>query len=140
MPKEAKEAQEVENTQSSQDFNEAKSSEQEATQTEQAGSEKGFFAKVTDKAKETASELFSTESSQKVSQETPAQTPKLKNAISKKTKLIDTLAYQYNGKEDFTLRVGSKVYVITQGEILIVPNGNTSRWLAHKSTLFIPVI
>lgn len=102
-------------------------------------SEKGFFAKAVDKAKEATSELFSTESSQEVSQAKPTQA-KLKNAISKKTKLIDCLGYQYKGEEDFTLRVGSKVYVITQGEILIVPNGNTSRWLAHKSTLFTPVL
>lgn len=111
------------------------SSEQEA----EKNSEKGFFAKAVDKAKESTSELFGTESSQEVSQAKPTQA-KLKNAISKKTKLIDTLGYQYNGCEDFTLRVGSKVYVITQGEILIVPNGNTSRWLAHKSTLFTPVL
>lgn len=142
MPKEAKEAQitkssqeasELESTQEAQE-----ASEQEAEQTQ---SEKGFFAKVADKAKEAKNELFSTDSSQEVSQIKPAQaTPKLKNAISKKTKLIDSLAYQYNGEEDFTLRVGSKVYVIAHGEILIVPNGNTSRWLAHKSTLFTPVI
>lgn len=90
------------------------------------------------------SELESTQEAQEASQEQkkakPTQTPKLKNAINKKTKLIDCLSYHYIGQEDFTLRVGSKVYVITQGEILIVPNGNTSRWLAHKSTLFTPVI
>ena len=138
MPKEKNEAQsEVEASEVNSSLQE---STQESTQTEQAGSEKGFFAKVADKAKEATSELFSTESGQKVSQEKPAQTSKLKSVISKKTKLIDSLAYQYNGKEDFTLRVGSKVYVISQGEILIVPNGNTSRWLAHKSTLFTPVI
>lgn len=110
---------------------------QEATQSKE---QKGFFAKAIDKAKEATNELFSTDSSQEAEQTKPAQTPKLKNAISKKTKLIDSLAFQYNGKEDFTLRVGSQVYVIAQGEILIVPNGNTSRWLAHKSTLFTPVI
>lgn len=114
----------------------------EATQSNEQvekNSEKGFFAKAVDKAKEATSEFFSTESSQEVSQAKPTQT-KLKNAISKKTKLVDCLGYQYNGEEDFTLRVGSKVYVITHGEILIVPNGNTSRWLAHKSTLFTPVL
>lgn len=112
----------------------------EPTQTEQTEDARGFFAKAIDKAKEATNEFFSTDSSQEAEQTKPTQTPKLKNAINKKTKLIDSLAFQYNGKEDFTLRVGSQVYVIAQGEILIVPNGNTSRWLAHKSTLFTPVI
>lgn len=112
----------------------------EPTQTEQTEDARGFFAKAIDKAREATNELFSTDSSQEAEQTKPTQTPKLKNAINKKTKLIDSLAFQYNGKEDFTLRVGSQVYVIAQGEILIVPNGNTSRWLAHKSTLFTPVI
>lgn len=136
MPKEKNEAQEVENVENTE------SSEQESTQEAQAEqeAEKGFFAKAVDKAKEATSELFGVESSQEQKEAKPAQTPKLKNAISKKTKLIDSLAYQYNGEEDFTLRVGSKVYVIAQGEILIVPNGNTSKWLAHKPTLFTPVI
>lgn len=133
MPKESKEAKEVEKVESTQEATQSNAQEVEKN------SEKGFFAKAVDKAKEATSELFSTESTQEVSQAKPAQT-KLKNAISKKTKLIDTLAFQYKGEEEFTLRVGSKVYVITQGEILIVPNGNTSRWLAHKSTLFTPVL
>lgn len=140
MPKEKNQAQEVSEVEASEVDSSEQESTQESTQTEQAGSEKGFFAKAIDKAREATNELFSTDSSQEAEQTKPAQTPKLKNAINKKTKLIDSLAYQYNGKEDFTLRVGSKVYVISQGEILIVPNGNTSRWLAHKSTLFTPVI
>lgn len=133
MPKEKNEAQEASEQEATQEA-------QEATQTEQTEDARGFFAKAIDKAREATNELFSTDSSQEAEQTKPAQTPKLKNAISKKTKLIDSLAFQYNGKEDFTLRVGSQVYVIAQGEILIVPNGNTSRWLAHKSTLFTPVI
>lgn len=149
MPKEAKEAQEVENdlkvdTEANLRASELESS-QEATQSNEQKadekSEKGFFAKAVDKVKESTSEFFSADFIQEQKESNPTQaTPKLKNAISKKTKLIDCLGYQYNGKEDFTLRVGSKVYVITQGEILIVPNGNTSRWLAHKSTLFTPVL
>lgn len=143
MPK--KEAQEVENdlkvdTDANLRASELESTQESNEQKADKNSEKGFFAKAVDKAKETANELFSTDSSQEQKESKPAQTPKLKSAINKKTKLIDSLAYQYNGKEDFTLRVGSKIYVITQGEILIVPNGNTSRWLAHKSTLFTPVI
>lgn len=146
MPKEAKEAQEVENDlkvdtdanlRASEEASELESSQES---NEPKTEEKGFFAKAVDKAKEATSELFSTDSTQKESKQTTQATPKLKSAISKKTKLIDCLGYQYKGEEDFTLRVGSKVYVITQGEILIVPNGNTSRWLAHKSTLFTPVL
>lgn len=142
MPKEKNEVQsDVEAIEANEVNSSLQESTQESTQTEQTGSEKGFFAKAIDKAKEATNELFSADSSQEAEQIKSTQaTPKLKNAISKKTKLIDALAYQYNGKEDFTLRVGSKVYVITQGEILIVPNGNTSRWLAHKSTLFTPVL
>lgn len=150
MPKEAKEAQEVENDlkvdtdanlRAGEESSEQESAQESNAQTDK-NSEKGFFAKAVDKAKEATSELFSTDSTQKESKTTQATqtTPKLKSAISKKTKLIDCLGYQYKGCEDFTLRVGSKVYVITQGEILIVPNGNTSRWLAHKSTLFTPVL
>lgn len=116
-------------------------SARESSEPKAENSEKGFFAKAVDKVKESTSELFSTGSTQEQKESKTTQaTPKLKSAISKKTKLIDCLGYQYKGEEDFTLRVGSKVYVITQGEILIVPNGNTSRWLAHKSTLFTPVL
>lgn len=142
MPKEAKEvADEVENLgQIEERTSEVDFSKEPRESNEPKTEEKGFFAKAVDKAKEATSELFSTDSTQKESKQTTQATPKLKSAISKKTKLIDCLGYQYKGEEDFTLRVGSKVYVITQGEILIVPNGNTSRWLAHKSTLFTPVL
>lgn len=130
------------NLRASEEASELESAQEASEQKAEGNSQKGFFAKAVDKAKEATNELFSTDSTQKESKTTQATqtTPKLKNAISKKTKLIDTLAYQYNGEEDFTLRVGSKVYVIAHGEILIVPNGNTSRWLAHKSTLFTPVL
>lgn len=145
MPKEAKEAQEVANLEQIEERTSEVDFSQEPRESNEPktdkNSEKGFFAKAVDKAKEATSELFGTDSTQEQKESKTTQaTAKLKSAISKKTKLIDSLAYQYNGKEDFTLRVGSKVYVISQGDVLIVPNGNTSRWLAHKSTLFTPVL
>lgn len=141
MPKEAKEAQEVEKAESSQEVSETT---QEATQsnaqTEQKAeqkSEKGFFAKALDKAKESTSELFSAESSQEAEQAKPAQaTPKLKSILKKGVKFTSVTAFIYKGEGEFILKIGAYPYTIQSGEVFIVPNDKTAQYLRYKEQLF----
>lgn len=120
--------------------------EQEAAQEAQ---EKGFFGKALDKAKELASEakettqdFFSTDSSEAESSEAKKlgfNTPSLKS-ITKKYSLVNCLAFQYIGQDEFNIRIGSASYTFTQGEVLIVPNDTTAQWLKHKNTLFVLIV
>lgn len=145
MPKEAKEAQEVENTESSQEVSEAQTSELESTQEvsepkAEKNSEKGFFAKAVDKAKEATSEFFSTDSAQeqkesKTTQTTQA-TPKLKSILKKGVKFTSVTAFLYKGEEEFILKIGAYPYIIQSGEVFIVPNDKTAQYLRYKEQLF----
>lgn len=134
MPK----AQEVENIESNQNQSELEStqeaqevSEQEAEQKE----EKGFFAKMADKAKEATSELFSTEAEQK--EATPTQTtPKLKSILKKGVKFTSVTAFVYKGEGEFILKIGAYPYAIQSGEVFIVPNDKTAQYLRYKEQLF----
>lgn len=141
MPKEAKEAQEVEKAESSQEASVTEASKLESTQEsseqEAEKSEKGFFAKAVDKAKETANELFSTESTQEVSQAKPAQTtPKLKSILKKGVKFTSVTAFLYKGEGEFVLKIGAYPYTIESGEVFIVPNDKTAQYLRYKEQLF----
>lgn len=103
-------------------------------------SEKGFFAKAVDKAKETANELFSTDSSQeqkesKTTQATQA-TPKLKSILKKGVKFTSVTAFLYNGEGEFILKIGAYPYIIQSGEVFIVPNDKTAQYLRYKEQLF----
>lgn len=152
MPKEAKEVQEVENTESTQEVSQAQTSElessQEATQSNgqeaEKNSEKGFFAKVIDKAKEATSELFSTESSQEQKEakqatqttQTTQTTPKLKSILKKGVKFTSVRAFLYKGEGEFVLKIGAYPYTIQSGEVFIVPNDKTAQYLHYKEQLF----
>ena len=134
MPKEKNEAQ-------ASKANEVNSSEQESTQestqTEQTGSEKGFFAKAVDKAKETANELFSTDSSQEAEQIKPTQaTPKLKSILKRSVKFTSVTAFIYKGEGEFVLKIGAYSYKIASGEVFIVPDDKTAQYLRYKEQLF----
>lgn len=139
MPKEKNEAQsEVEASEA----NEVNSSEQEATQeaqesNEQKGSEKGFFAKAIDKAKEATNELFSTNSSQEAEQTKPTQaTPKLKSILKRGVKFTSVTAFIYKGEGEFILKIGAYPYTIASGEVFIVPDDKTATYLRYKEQLF----
>lgn len=134
MPKEAKEAQEVEKAESSQ---EATQSNEQTEQEAEQNSEKGFFAKAVDKAKETASELFSTESTQEQKESKPTQsTPKLKSILKKGVKFTSVTAFLYKGEGEFVLKIGAYPYTIESGEVFIVPNDKTAQYLRYKEQLF----
>lgn len=148
MPKEAKEAQEVENTESSQEASVTEASELESTQeaqetneqTAEAKSEKGFFAKAVDKVKESTSEFFSTDSTQKQKESKTTQstqtTPKLKSILKKGVKFTSVTAFLYKGEGEFVLKIGAYPYTIESGEVFIVPNDKTAQYLRYKEQLF----
>lgn len=143
MPKEAKEvADEVENTESSQEVSVTEASELESTQEANEpktdkNSEKGFFAKAVDKAKEATSEFFSTESTQEQKESKTTQaTPKLKSILKKGVKFTSVTAFLYKGEGEFVLKIGAYPYIIQSGEVFIVPNDKTAQYLRYKEQLF----
>ena len=124
-----------------QEAREAIPNEQESEQ------EKGFFGKTLDKAKELANEakeatqdFFSKDSNEGESsneaKKASFNTPSLKS-ITKKYSLVNCLAFQYIGADDFNMRIGSASYTFSTGEVIIVPNDATAQWLKHKNTLFV---
>lgn len=147
MPKEAKEAQEVENDlkvdtdanlRASEEASELESAQEANEQEAKKNSEKGFFAKAVDKAKEATSELFSTESSQeqKEAKQTTQATPKLKSILKKGVKFTSVTAFLYKGEGEFILKIGAYPYIIQSGEVFIVPNDKTAQYLRYKEQLF----
>lgn len=104
-------------------------------------SEKGFFAKAVDKAKEATSELFGTESSQeqkeaKQTTQATQTTPKLKSILKKGVKFTSVTAFLYKGEGEFILKIGAYPYTIQSGEVFIVPNDKTAQYLRYKEQLF----
>lgn len=145
MPKEAKEVQDdlKVDTDANLRASELESS-QEATQSNEQkaeqNSEKGFFAKAVDKAKEATSELFSTESNQEQKESKTTQatqtTPKLKSILKRGVKFTSVTAFFYKGEGEFILKIGAYPYIIQSGEVFIVPNDKTAQYLRYKEQLF----
>lgn len=145
MPKEAKEvADEVESLGQNEECTSEVDFSQEPRESSkpkaEKNSEKGFFAKAVDKAKEATSELFSTESSQEQKEAKTTQatqtTPKLKSILKRGVKFTSVTAFLYKGEGEFILKIGAYPYIIQSGEVFIVPNDKTAQYLRYKEQLF----
>lgn len=125
------------NLRASEEASELESTQEVSEPKAEEKSEKGFFAKAVDKAKEATSELFSTDSTQEQKESKTTQTtPKLKSILKKGVKFTSVTAFLYKGEGEFILKIGAYPYTIQSGEVFIVPNDKTAQYLRYKEQLF----